>query len=87
MVSKLINADANGVLNILRKYLGLSLAFDLKMIQRISGCLIRPKGIRSFGFFDFCVSFVLELSISTQYKDLLQKSKFDAKDFALKRIS
>ena len=45
---QLINADANGALNILRKYLGLSKAKDLKMIQRISGCLTHPKRIRSF---------------------------------------
>ncbi len=45
---KLINADANGALNILRKYLGLSKAKDLEMIQRISGCLTQPKRIRSF---------------------------------------
>ncbi|MDJ0713695.1 MAG: transposase [Prochloraceae cyanobacterium] len=45
---QLINADANGALNILRKHLGLSKAKDLKMIQRISGCLTQPKRIRSF---------------------------------------
>ena len=45
---QLINADANGALNILRKYLGLSKAKDLKMIRRISGCLTHPKRIRSF---------------------------------------
>ncbi len=45
---QLVNADANGALNILRKYLGLSKAKDLKMIQRISGCLTHPKRIRSF---------------------------------------
>ncbi len=45
---QLINADANGALNILRKHLGLSKAKDLLMIQRISGCLTQPKRIRSF---------------------------------------
>ncbi len=45
---QLINADANGALNILRKYLGLSKAKDLKTIRRISGCLTHPKRIRSF---------------------------------------
>lgn len=45
---KLVNADANGALNILRKHLGLSKAKDLKMIRRISGCLTQPKRIRSF---------------------------------------
>ncbi|MGF1489004.1 MAG: RNA-guided endonuclease TnpB family protein, partial [Prochloraceae cyanobacterium] len=40
---QLINADANGALNILRKHLGLSKAKDLKMIRRISGCLTQPK--------------------------------------------
>ncbi len=45
---KLINADANGALNILRKHLGLSKAKDLKLIRRISGCLTQPKRIRSF---------------------------------------
>ena len=39
---QLINADANGALNILRKHLGLSKAKDLEMIQRISGCLTQP---------------------------------------------
>ncbi len=40
---QLINADANGALNILRKHLSLSKAKDLKMIRRISGCLTQPK--------------------------------------------
>ena len=45
---QLVNADANGALNILRKHLGLSLALDLDTIRRISGCLTQPKRIRSF---------------------------------------
>jgi len=39
---KLINADANGALNILRKYLNLSKAKENQFLQRISGCLIQP---------------------------------------------
>ena len=45
---QLINADANGSLNILRKHLGLSKAKELTLLQRISGCLTQPKRIRSF---------------------------------------
>lgn len=45
---QLVNADANGALNILRKHLGLSKAKDLDTIRRISGCLTQPKRIRSF---------------------------------------
>ena len=45
---QLINADANGSLNILRKHLGLSKAKELKLLRRISGCLTQPKRIRSF---------------------------------------
>jgi IS605 OrfB family transposase len=39
---KLVNADANGALNILRKHLSLSKAKENQFLQRISGCLIQP---------------------------------------------
>lgn len=41
-LGRLINADANGALNILRKHLGLSKAKDHALVQRISGCLTQP---------------------------------------------
>lgn len=39
---KLVNADANGALNILRKHLSLSKAKENQFLRRISGCLIQP---------------------------------------------
>ena len=39
---KLVNADANGALNILRKHLNLSKAKENQFLQRLSGCLIQP---------------------------------------------
>lgn len=41
-LGRLINADANGALNILRKHLSLSKAKDCELVQRISGCLTQP---------------------------------------------
>lgn len=40
---RLINADANGALNILRKYLNLSKADDCLLIGRCSGCVAQPS--------------------------------------------
>jgi len=39
---QVINADANGALNVLRKHLALSKAKDNELIRRISGCLTQP---------------------------------------------